>query len=206
MSYYDIDAILTDAQVHSLLPNHACTITNLHQKVPCTFELDIPGLGYLDNAGHTLKAGTRVELPLWLAEMLAVSSPSTTKPLVTLDLPACLSPRVMNALKADPKSVDLRAQAQHFYALGARILDLFEEDEILDVLTETFRVRAVEIGDHAANAGAGSRTAGGGGGVGVGADGVEFLRGLDEVERGLFRVAHDSARAMRTWMGEVKKT
>lgn len=34
-SYYDIDAILTDAQ-----------------KVPCTLNLDVPGLGYLDdNAG-----------------------------------------------------------------------------------------------------------------------------------------------------------
>ena len=34
-SYYDIDAILTDAQ-----------------KVPCTLNLDLPGLGYLDdNAG-----------------------------------------------------------------------------------------------------------------------------------------------------------
>ena len=34
-SYYDVDAILTDAQ-----------------KVPCTFDLDMPGLGYLDeNAG-----------------------------------------------------------------------------------------------------------------------------------------------------------
>jgi len=31
MSYYDIDAILTDAQ-----------------KVPCTFEITIPGLGYLE--------------------------------------------------------------------------------------------------------------------------------------------------------------
>lgn len=30
-SYYDIDAILTDGD-----------------KVPCAFELDIPGLGYLD--------------------------------------------------------------------------------------------------------------------------------------------------------------
>lgn len=30
-SYYDVDAILTDAD-----------------KVPCAFELDIPGLGYLD--------------------------------------------------------------------------------------------------------------------------------------------------------------
>ena len=34
-SYYDIDAILTEAQ-----------------KVPCTFELEVPGLGYIDdNAG-----------------------------------------------------------------------------------------------------------------------------------------------------------
>jgi hypothetical protein len=34
-SYYDIDAILTDAQ-----------------KIPCTFQLDVPGLGYIGgNAG-----------------------------------------------------------------------------------------------------------------------------------------------------------
>lgn len=113
---------------------------------------------------------------------------------------------MLNALKADPKSVDLRAQAQHFYALGARILDLFEEDEILDVLTETFRVRAAEIGDHAKNAGGRGAAGGIGGGAGVGTEGVEFLRGLDEWERGLFRVAHDSARAARTWIGEVKKS
>lgn len=38
MSYYDVDAILTDSQ-----------------KLPCTFELDVPGLGYLDgNAGGTV--------------------------------------------------------------------------------------------------------------------------------------------------------
>lgn len=35
-SYYDIDAILTDSQ-----------------KVPCTFELTVPGLGFIDgNAGQ----------------------------------------------------------------------------------------------------------------------------------------------------------
>lgn len=39
MSYYDVDAILTDAQ-----------------KVPCTFELEIPGLGYIDeNAGGDVR-------------------------------------------------------------------------------------------------------------------------------------------------------
>lgn len=167
--------------------------------------LDVPGLGYLDNApGRPLKAGTRIDLPFWLAEILAVSQPQGegSKPLTNLDLPPALAPRVMNALKADPKSVDIRALAQNFYELGARILGLFEEDEVCDVLTESWRKRAAEISDHASNAGQGGR--GGGGGVG-GGDGVEFLRGLDESERGLFRSAHDSSKAMRTWMGEIKK-
>lgn len=32
--------------------------------------------------------------------------------------------------------MDLRAQASHFYALGARVMDLFEDDDIVDVLIE----------------------------------------------------------------------
>ena len=64
------------------------------------------------------------------------SQPTSTGALVTLDLPAALSQRVMNALKADPRTVDLRAQAPHFYALAARMLELFEEEEMVDVLIE----------------------------------------------------------------------
>jgi len=51
---------------------------------------------------------------------------------------------------------------------------------------ETFKIRATEIGDYVSNAGASQRSGGG-----VGNDGVEFLRGLDETERGLFRAAHE---------------
>jgi GINS complex subunit 3 len=134
--------------------------------------------------------------------MLAVSSAgssTSSKSLVSLDLPAALSPRVMNALKADPKSVDLRALAQNFYGLGERMLELFEEEELCDVLMETWRRRASEISDHAGNV---SKKEGGGVG---GGDGVEFLRGLDEWERDLFRRCHDSSKGMRVWMGEVKK-
>ncbi|KAI9765575.1 MAG: DNA replication protein [Geoglossum simile] len=202
MSYYDIDAILTDAQ-----------------KVPCTFELRVPGLGYLDgNSGGDMKEGTKVELPLWLGEMLAVSRQLGTSPLVTLDLPSALSLRVINALKADPRTVDLRSLAPHFYGLGARILELFEEEEMVEVLSETFKKRAAEIADHAHNP------------RGALGESAEFLRGLDETERQcmlgpprsgfppgckasnadflfgeVFRAAHDSAKSMRSWMGEMKK-
>jgi len=107
----------------------------------------------------------------------------------------------MNALKADPKSVHLRSLAQNFYGLAERILELFEEEEVCDVLLDTFRKRAAEISDHASNAGHSQR----GGGGGVGNDSAEFLHGLDEAERELFRKAHDSSKVMRTWMGEMKK-
>ena len=47
-SYYNIDAILTDAQ-----------------KVPCTFTLDLPNMGYLDDnaGGDVLLPTTLVPLP-----------------------------------------------------------------------------------------------------------------------------------------------
>lgn len=59
-----------------------------------------------------------------------------SQPMATIDLPTSLSPRVLNALKADPRTVDLRAQAAHFFSLGARMLELFEEEEMVDVLTD----------------------------------------------------------------------
>lgn len=111
-----------------------------------------------------------------------------TSSLVTLDPPSALSPRVLNALKADPRTVDLRALAPHFYDLGARILELFEEEEMIEVLSEvricstsrcdsladfieTFKARAAVIADQAHNPR---------GALGEGAD---FMRGLDENER-----------------------
>ncbi len=84
------------------------------------------------------------------------------------------------------------------------MLDLFGEDDerLGEVIYESFRVRSVAIGEHAANAGGSSRTAGG---VGVGQDGVEFLRGLEEEERKLFKAAHESAKATKRWMNDIKR-
>ena len=85
------------------------------------------------------------------------------------------------------------------------MLEIFGEDDedLGNVLYETFRQRAVDIGDHAANAGGAKR---GDGGVGVGTEGVEFLRGLEEEERRLFRGAHEAAKATKGWMADVKKS
>ncbi|KAI5843165.1 DNA replication complex GINS protein psf3 [Tricharina praecox] len=178
--YYDIDAILTDAQ-----------------KLPCTFEHDVPGLGYLESSSSSpdIKAGTRLQLPVWLAEMLAVSQRlGTLSDVITLDIPVALSPRVQNALKADPRTVELRSLATHFYGLGERVLGLFEEEVLCDVLVSTYKLRAAEIADLAHNPqGA------------MGGEAGAFLRGLDEEERQLFRVAHESSKAIKMYLGGGEK-
>ncbi|EGP88746.1 unnamed protein product [Zymoseptoria tritici ST99CH_3D1] len=170
MSYFSPDAILTDAQ-----------------KAPCEFGLAVPQLTPLNN-GSAIDKGTKLELPLWIAEMLAVSKPADTA-LATLDMPAPLGHRVLNALRADPKSVDVRAQAQWFYGLGERMLELFEDEEVAEVLNDTFKQRSLEIADKAQN----TRN------VQQGSDN-EFMSGLDETERQLFRAAHDGSHAVRKWL------
>jgi len=124
--------------------------------------------------------------------MLAVSQRlGTLSDVITLDLPSALSPRIQNALKADPRTVELRAQATHFYGLGERVLGLFGEEVLADVLINTYKLRAAEIADLAHNPqGA------------IGGEAGAFLRGLDEEERQLFRVAHESSKAMKTYMGD----
>ena len=67
---------------------------------------------------------------------IVYSQSLNTSSLVTIDPPSALSPRVLNALKADPRTVDLRALAPHFYNLGARILELFEEEAMIEVLSD----------------------------------------------------------------------
>ncbi|KAJ6440704.1 Psf3 protein [Purpureocillium lavendulum] len=227
MSYYDVDAILTDAEVqysrrrihdprvhHTAVP---CIKKQLSltsggpssapaQKVPCQFELDAPDLGHLDSSSSTgLKPGTALTLPLWLAEMLALASTGGSgedaRAPLTLNLPPCLSERVANALKADPRAVALRDQSAHFYGVGVRMLDLFDERELGAVLRRTFVLRAADVGLHARKA----DETGVGGGASAGASGEEFLRGLDEWERGLFRRGHDGVRGAREWMDKVKK-
>ena len=107
---------------------------------------------------------------------------------MSMELPASVSDRVLNALKANPKTVDLSYQTPYFYKLAALALELFEEDEIVEILTEvrlipppdghskltqlqTFKARAAEIADHAHN----SRGALG--------EGLDSPRGLDELEK-----------------------
>lgn len=128
--------------------------------------------------------------------MLALSSyGDDTKAPIILNIPPCLSEAVLNALRADPRAVALRDQGVHLYGVGVRLLDLFDEQELSNVLRRTFVVRAADIGLHARKADDGN----------LGGQGEEFLRGLEEWERALFRRAHDGIKSTKEWADKVKK-
>lgn len=172
MSYYDLDDILADAE-----------------KVPCNFNLTVPGLGYLEgNPGKSMKKDTKLELPLWLAEVLAtcVISDDSQQSFVELLEPDFINPKVLNAIKADPVSVDLHQILPNFYKLVEKWCEMFSDADIAEVAMATLKERAFEINNYAGNANKQVTN--------------NFLHSLDEYERQLFKVTMESNKQMRHWM------
>lgn len=182
-TYLDIDAIFAE-----------------QQKVTCTFEIDVPGLGYLDGGKERdIKKGATMQLPFWLAVPLLQSS------ICKFDIPPPFAQRVRNALTAEARSVRLSSLVgvgNYWYAHGRNIreiLDGQQDKSMGDVLSEvrnafrlvgralrsrdkTFQKRLMDLMDQA------QHFAGAGVGIGVssagtGDAGQEFREGLDQTER-----------------------
>ncbi|KAK9378227.1 uncharacterized protein V2V93DRAFT_376535 [Kockiozyma suomiensis] len=180
--YYNIDDILTDAQ-----------------KIPAVFQIPVPGMGYLEHGrseSTDIKQGARLELPLWMAEPLAVSGESDNLPngFVTVSPPAPFNSRVINALKANAINVDLRSQTMYFFRLGQRWVELTGDETLLDQILQAFTERAAIVNDYAYN----TRS------TALMTDNTEFMGKLDETEVKLFRAAHDASRQFKKWVS-IKK-
>lgn len=171
MGYYDIDDIIADGE-----------------KLPASFNLTVPGLGFLEgNPGRPIQKSTKVELPLWLAEVLATSAiplnPDET--FVELLDPEFIGPKVMNAIKADPRTVNLHAIKSNYYLLAKRWARMFQDVELTETLMMMLKERAVEIDNFATNS--------------MKQVNAEFLLSLDEFEKTLYRKTYESKREMREW-------
>jgi GINS complex subunit 3 len=96
-----------------------------------------------------IKEQSQLELPLWLAELLAISgiTPDSPTSFVSLLSPDIFSNKVLNALKSDPRSVDLRSRCNVFFWLAERWIATFGDQELADTIVESLRTRAVEISD-----------------------------------------------------------
>ncbi|SCU92667.1 LAFA_0F12090g1_1 [Lachancea sp. 'fantastica'] len=185
MSYYDIDDILADST-----------------KVPCRFNYNIPGLGYLEgNIGQDIKKNAKVELPLWLGRVLAiVGGDSESSGLeddealsfIELITPELLAPRVINAIKSGPVSLDVRSINSHFYALAVKWATLFNDRNLVEVLNYMLLERSQEIRNHASSTDLDN--------LAQGRDPSTFMLTLDEFEKVIYRSSHESCKDMKQWM------
>lgn len=174
MGYYDIDDILADGE-----------------RIPCKFNLLVPGLGYLEgNPGKSIEKDTKLDLPLWLATVLAVCAilEETDESFIDLLEPDFISPKVLNAIKADPKTVDLHSIMSHFYKLSEKWSSMYNETLLIETAMSMLKERALEIDNFASNATKHVSS--------------NFLYSLDEFEKKLYRVTYESKKQMRAWTNE----
>lgn len=151
------------------------------ERVPATFNVDVPGLGVLiGEDGTDIKAGTEMELPLWLAVPLASSRISPDSDIAFIDIgePSSFEIDVLNSLKSDPTAVDLRALSPHFTHLALYWLQLFGSEELASTLYKSIQTRTSDI----FSAAAAKRQS------------VESLGTLDNFERSLYKIASLSTR------------
>lgn len=72
----------------------------------------------MDDDETTLRAGTQVELPFWMAAIMC------TKDLIELEMPMAYSHTARKRLSADPDAVDLNAIAEFFFECGMKVATL----------------------------------------------------------------------------------
>ena len=96
------------------------------QRVPCTFELPVYRLGYLNpnSTDEHLEVGTKMDLPFWLARALC----SRRRKIVAVEPPKAYREAQREIINADASVVDLQKLGPYYYSLGMKLL-CFEEIE-----------------------------------------------------------------------------
>lgn len=172
VDYYDIDDILATGE-----------------KVPCIFNISVPGLGYLEgNPGKPINEGTKVELPLWLAEQLAHLDAPDGTPFILLLEPESLNVKVRNAIRTDPVALDVHSILPNYYKMAEKYCSFFSDEELSEIIKQMIKERSLEIYSYANNSSKQMNS--------------RFMLSLDEFEKRLFKLASESNRQMKNWLKE----
>ena len=199
MGYYDLDDILADSI-----------------EIPCKFRHDIAGLGYLeDNPGKPIKTNTKLELPLWLARILAIVGDTAssdgndmsmmeeegeTIPFVELLTPNCFSSKVINAIKTDSVALDLHTISPYFYLLVEKWISLFSDKNLSAVVNDLLLSRGREINNYASSVATTETSSYHSQDHGMNLLSSTFLLTLDEFEKKVYKSSQESYKESKKWV------
>lgn len=134
--YFDIDDILAT-----------------QQSVSCRFEMEVPKLGMFDVAHdrNDIAAGSKLDLPCWLAQSLSTSRHRA----VTVEVPKIYRSLHRNILQADAQIVCLPKFSLYYYDFGLHMLQFAgpESRQIFETLLQTFTSRFRMLMDKSNNFG-----------------------------------------------------
>lgn len=172
-SYYDLDDIIAESH-----------------RIPCNINVTLPHLGILEgNPGQTLEKDTKLELPLWIAFILAMTpiGEDSEETFITLLQPDAFARKVINTIKTSSTSLDVHSIAPNYYSLVEKWSRMFEDHGLVDVVLRMLQERSTELNRFAQNLSGVQKESG-------------FLYSLDEFEKQLYRNAQIDAKALRSWM------
>ncbi|OII75758.1 hypothetical protein cand_030030 [Cryptosporidium andersoni] len=112
--------------------------------IPCRLLITQKECGFLSNEFHSqgineVNSGEILSLPLWLAKDLY------SRGFIDINYPDFLSPKMMNALKTDPCSIDLAQISPYFFEVGIELSKIFKDEIFLKVLLEAFKTRLEQL-------------------------------------------------------------
>lgn len=155
------------------------------QRVPCSFELPVYRLGYLNpnSTDEHLAVGTKMDLPFWLARAMC----TRRRKIVAVEPPKAYREAQREIISADASVVDLQKLGPYYYSLGMKLL-CFEEIEraaLATSLLETFLRRFRGIMDSSQHA--------------FRQDINTLCSRLDEQEKQLFQIGQSAVSEFERW-------
>jgi GINS complex subunit 3 len=125
-------------------------ILTSQERVACTFNTPIINMGYLDpgTESENIQAGSRLELPCWLARSLCGGN--RRRRIVTAELPRQYREVFREILSADASVVDLHKLGPYYFSFGSYMVKYFENTESSDIakaLLKAFQSRLRRIMD-----------------------------------------------------------
>lgn len=115
------------------------------EKIPCSAEMDLCGMGELDSTfDHpNVAAGEKLELPLWYAIECKAQRTRTLK----FQVPDIFKSRLKDICEADALAVDLGRLNKYFYSFGHYIAPYDRSGTVAPMLYETCRARCRSLID-----------------------------------------------------------
>lgn len=137
-----------------------------------------------------LKKNTKLEIPIWLAIVLAQipisdGDEEEEETFIELIVPEFFNTKVINAIKTNSLVLDLHNIQSYMVSIGIKWCDIFKDVELSEILNKLIVERSIEINDLSHN---------------VNNNNNDLLLKFDNFERVLYRLNSQQIKRFNSWL------